>query len=73
VTARRPQGNDGIWIQFAGGKWISGGPAIPMGTTDLVRIGEYAGFPVYAPRQASRNIIYLPTRPGLVAPYRLKD
>jgi hypothetical protein len=69
VTVRRPEGNIGIWVEFGGARWVSSGPAISVGTIDLVPIGEYAGFPVYA-RRTSRDVIYLPTRQGIVAPYK---
>ena len=72
VTMRRPESNDGVWIMFAGEKWVSAGTAIPLAAADFVRVGEYAGFPVFAHRDFSHEVIYLPSRPGLVAPYRLK-
>ena len=71
LTLRRPQGNDGIWIQFAGEKWVSAGAAIPIDAAAFRVVGQYAGFPVYA-REDRENTIYLPTRAGLVTPYRLK-
>jgi hypothetical protein len=70
VTVRRPQSNDGIWVQFAGEKWVSAGTAVAM-ESEFRRVGEYAGFPVYA-REDREETIYLPTRAGLLAPYRLK-
>jgi hypothetical protein len=71
VTLRRPQGNDGVWVQFAGAKWVSAGAAIPLNEANFRVVGEHAGFPVYA-REDRENTIYLPSRAGLVAPYRLK-
>jgi hypothetical protein len=71
VTLRRPQGNDGIWIHFAGEKWVSAGAALPIDAAAFRVVGQYAGFPVYA-REDRENTIYLPTRAGLVTPYRLK-
>ena len=70
VSLRRPQGNDGIWVQFAGAKWVSAGAAVAM-ETGFRKIGEHAGFPVYA-REDREGVIYLPTRAGLLTPYRLK-
>ena len=70
VTVRRPRGNDGIWVPFAGEKWVSAGTAVPM-ESEFRTIGQYAGFPVYA-REDREGTIYLPTRAGLLAPYRLK-
>lgn len=73
VSMRRPENNDGVWIQFGGEKWVSAGTAIPLSAADFVRVGEYAGFPVFARRELTQEVIYLPSLPGLIAPYRLKD
>lgn len=72
VSMRRPESNDGVWIMFGGEKWVSAGMAIPLVGADLVRVGEYAGFPVFARRDFSQEVIYLPSTEGLIAPYRLK-
>jgi hypothetical protein len=68
---RRPENNDGIWIQFRNQKWVSAGKAVPLRSTDFRKVGEYEGFPVFA-RTGGGDLIYLPTRGGLVAPYRQK-
>jgi hypothetical protein len=70
---RRPESNDGVWIMFGGEKWISAGTAVPLASADFVRVGEYQGFPVFARRDFSQEIIYLPSRAGLIAPYKLKN
>lgn len=72
ATAIRPHGNDGIWIEYQGRKWISAGGAAPFQPREFERVGSYAGFPVYVKHGADRNTIYVPSRPGLVAPYRKK-
>ena len=71
VTLRRPEGNDGIWISYAGEKWVSAGPAIEMGTVALALVGDHAGFPVYM-AAGRQDVIYLPTTPGMMAPYKRK-
>jgi hypothetical protein len=68
---RRPENNDGIWIQFEGQKWVSAGRAVPLRSSDFRKVGEYEGFPVFT-RTTGGDLIYLPTRGGLVAPYRKK-
>ena len=73
VSLRRPDNNDGVWIMFGGEKWVSAGTAVPIVAADFVRVGEYAGFPVFARRDFTQEIIYLPSRAGLLAPYRLKN
>jgi hypothetical protein len=69
----RPENNDGVWIRFGGEKWISAGAAIPLVPADFIKVGEYGRFPVFARRELTQDMIYLPTRAGLVAPYRLKE
>ncbi|MGE3404947.1 MAG: hypothetical protein AB7K63_20340 [Vicinamibacterales bacterium] len=71
VSLLAPQGNDGIWIQYQGAKWVSRGPGVPLEGSGLTRAGEYAGFPVYE-RATEPGVIYVPTREGIVAPYRRK-
>jgi len=73
VSLRRPENNDGVWVRFGGEKWVSAGMAVPLSATDFVQVGEYAGFPVFARRELNEDVIYLPTRANLVAPYRLKE
>ena len=72
ATVRRPESNDGVWIRFAGQTWISAGPAVPFDEASFVRVGEYGDFPVLRVRNGSEDVIYVPTRQDLVAPYRLK-
>ncbi len=73
VTMRRPENNDGVWIMFGGEKFVSAGAAIPLGSADFVQVGEYAGFPVFARSDFTQDVIYLPSRDDLIAPYRLKN
>jgi hypothetical protein len=68
---KRPENNDGIWIEFKGEKWVTAGKAVPLQSSDFRQVGEYAGYPVFA-RRAGGELIYLPTRGGLIAPYRRK-
>jgi hypothetical protein len=72
VSLLRPENNDGLWVRFEDRKWVNSGPAVPLETTAFVRVGEYAGFPVFKRRNVTEEVIYLPTRAGLIAPYRLK-
>lgn len=72
VTSRRSESNDGVWIRYAGQTWVSGGAAVAFEDSDFVRIGQYGSFPVFRPRGAGEDVIYMPTRQDLVAPYRLK-
>jgi hypothetical protein len=67
---RRAENNDGIWVQFDNQRWVLGGRAETR-TSDLRQVGTHAGFPVLR-RAGADNVIYLPSREGLVAPYRRK-
>jgi hypothetical protein len=73
VTLRRPESNDGIWLAFMGRRWVSAGPAVPLRADAFMRVGDHAGFPVFARQGLNEEIIYLPTLTGFVAPYRLKQ
>jgi glycerol kinase len=69
----RPTSNDGVWIRYLGEKWTSAGPAVPITPDSFRVVGNYEGFPVFARREGSEQVIYVPTRAGLAAPYRLKQ
>jgi hypothetical protein len=72
VALLQPVNNDGIWVMYGGLKWVSAGSAVPLRAADFQLVGEYYGFPVFARQGVKENVIYIPTRAGLVAPYRLK-
>ena len=71
VSLMQPENNDGLWVRFAGEKWLSAGAAVPLRASDFRVVGDYAGFPVFA-RAGEEGMIYLPTRAGLIAPYKRK-
>jgi hypothetical protein len=71
ASVQRPDSNDGVWINFAGARYVSGGAAVPLDASTFMQVGQYAGFPVYR-RQVGDDTIFLPTRGNLVAPYRRK-
>jgi glycerol kinase len=73
MTAVRPTSNDGIWIAYLGEKWVSAGAAVPLTSSGFRVVGNYENFPVFARRDTSEQVVYVPTRDGLVAPYRLKQ
>lgn len=72
VRLGRPESNDGIWISFTGRRWIARGPAVSLELSKYARIGECAGFPVYARREGEPDVIYVPSGTGLFTPYHLK-
>jgi hypothetical protein len=72
ATLLRPENNDGIWVRFENQRWVNSGGAVPLETSMFVRVGEYAGFPVFRKRDSNEDVIYLPTRAGLIVPYKKK-
>jgi hypothetical protein len=72
ATLRRPESNDGAWISYAHQKWVSAGPAVRFEASEFVRVGQYGDFPVFERTRVKEGLIYIPTREGLIAPYRLK-
>jgi hypothetical protein len=72
ATLRRPDSNDGAWISYAQQKWISAGRAVPHSDSEFARVGQYGEFPVFRRTRVTEDVIYVPTREGLIAPYRLK-
>jgi len=72
VTIGRPTSNDGVWIRYLGERWISAGAAVPITSESFRVVGSYEGFPVLARKDGTEQVIYVPTRAGLAAPYRLK-
>lgn len=71
VSVTRPENNQGLWIHYQGMKWVSSGPAVLLRASEFRAIGQYEGFPVFV-RQNEEKTIYLPTRAGLVAPYKAR-
>jgi hypothetical protein len=72
ATYLRPATNDGIWIRYAGRTWISAGRAVPLQEAERLRVGEHAGRPVYRLVRGNDDVIYLPVREGVFAPFRPK-
>ena len=73
VPLLRPENNDGVWVMFAGYKWISAGPAVPLRASEFQLAGDYHGFPVFTRQRVKEDVIYIPSRAGLLAPYRRKQ
>jgi hypothetical protein len=73
VTVRRPPTNDGAYISYGGMRWLSGGPAVPYDEAAFTEVGQYEGFPVFRRNDTYDEVIYLPVRQDLVAPFRMKS
>lgn len=68
-TARPLRPTDGVWILFRNERWFAAGKAVVFDPTAFERVGEYRTYPVYRARRGAGDLIYLPSREGLVAPY----
>jgi len=70
-SVRVAEASLGVWIEYAGATWQACGPARPLAGDAFEQAGTYRGFPVFAPRGAAAgDVIYLPSREAMVAPYR---
>jgi hypothetical protein len=67
----KPRGLNEVFVNYEGYRWRSAGVAVEWTAEAFEVVGEYRGYPVYADRGAGKRVrrIYLPSRPGLVAPY----
>lgn len=65
-----PAGAQGISIVYDGHGWTSAGPAVPFSETTFEQAGLSGQTPVYRVRSGERSVIYIPTTPGMVAPFR---
>jgi len=72
ATLRKPESNDGVWIRYAQQKWIGAGRPVLFEASGFLRVGQYNEFPVYRRTGVKEDVIYVPTRKGMVMPYRLK-
>ncbi len=72
ATLFPPQSNDGVSIRFDNRTWTSAGRAVPLLASAFGQVGQYAGAPVYKRTGANDDLIYVPTRDNLIAPFRLK-
>lgn len=60
----------GASIEYEGRRWVSAGRAVAFDDARFVRVGESAASPVFRARAAKDEIIFVPTIPGMVAPFR---
>lgn len=70
TAGQLPARAQGISIVYNGREWTSGGPAVPFSETAFEQAGLSGQTPVYRLRSGDRSVIYIPTTPGMVAPFR---
>ena len=71
VTAARPTGVNGVYIEYDTIRWYVNGPTVEFDAAAFRRIGDYGEFPVYV-RAGDDRAIYIPTGTnirGVVARY----
>jgi hypothetical protein len=71
ITPHRPDTNDGVWLQYDSQRWVSNGRAEAR-TADFQQVGSLGGRPVLRRTGGDADLIYVPTRDGVVAPFRRK-
>ena len=70
ATLRRPESNDGVWIEFDGRRWVADGRAVPYVEGRFSKVGDQGGHPVYRDTDATAERIFIPTGDALLAPFR---
>lgn len=71
LSPTRPENNDGVWLLFDNARWVSSGRAEPR-TDGFTQVGVLGAYPVLRRTGDASDQIFIPTRDGLVAPYRRK-
>lgn len=71
-TVRQPSGVNNIWVNYDGRRWFLAGKAIEYDARRLTQAGTYHGWSVYT-LNGDPSTIYIPTRPGKLAPYRYQS
>jgi hypothetical protein len=56
----RPHGINAVFVEFRGRRWYKAGDPVPFDASRMVRIGERAGFPVFADDVASVKRLFIP-------------
>jgi hypothetical protein len=60
----------GASIEFEGRRWVSAGRAVAFDGARFVRVGESGASAVFRASGAKDEVIFVPTTPGMVAPFR---
>jgi hypothetical protein len=74
TTARRPEGLNGVYIEFRDRRYFADGPAVAFDERVFTRIGDYHGYPVFKHR-GQDTTVYIPSlagEQGVLAPYRVR-
>jgi len=74
ASARKPEGLNGIFIEYRDRRWFSSGPAVELDSARFARVGDHQGFPVYR-LEGDETTIYVTVAKGarnLIAPYSVR-
>lgn len=72
ATVRRPESNDGIWVDFDGRRWILAGRSMTFDPSQFERVGAINGHAVYR-RSGETTVIYVDGGETGIAPYKLRQ
>ena len=74
VSAKLPEGLDGIFIEYRDRRWFASGHAQELDTSQFVMVGDYRGFAVYRKGDDERTIYVAVAKSAreLVAPYSVR-
>ena len=74
VSAKLPEGLDGIFIEYRDRRWFASGHAQELDTSQFVVVGDYRGFPVYRKGDDERTIYVAVAKTAreLIAPYSVR-
>ena len=60
----------GASIEYEGRRWVSAGRAVPFDDAGFEQVGQSAASAVFRARGVKDDTIFVPTTPGMVAPFR---
>jgi hypothetical protein len=71
ISSARPEGLNGIFVEYNGRRWFSSGSAVRFDPARFVQIGTHRGSPVYRNRNTLNTIFVAvaPSADSLLAPY----
>jgi hypothetical protein len=70
----KPEGLNGIYIDYEGRRWFSSGPAVRIDPGRFTQIGTHRGFPVYRQRNETNTVFVAvaESADSLLAPYSIR-
>jgi hypothetical protein len=71
TSLQQPTGLNAIFVIYQGRRWRPAGPAVEFSEGRFRAVEDYQGFPVFVARDdAGGTMIYLPSRAGMITPYK---